>query len=101
MVVCGSNNIFAANFATRNRKWDNLRSRLPPTPPEPDMPIDIDEYINSIDTTLTPEQREKVEKLKKQIHGGAKSPRCKSLVPFFYLNWLKIYFSFAQKPTNA
>lgn len=80
MVVGGSNNLFVANFGTRDRKFDGMHKRLPPPTPEPEMPIDIDEYIQNIDTTLTPAQREKVEKLKKKIRGGPNQPRCKSLL---------------------
>ena len=35
----------------------------------------IDELARSIDTTLTPVQREHVEKIKRQIKGGSNSPR--------------------------
>ena len=35
----------------------------------------VDEILKNIDTTLTPDQREHVDKLRKQIH-GANSPRC-------------------------
>lgn len=37
----------------------------------------MDNFLKNIDTTLTPEQRVHVEKLKKQMKGGPKSPRCK------------------------
>ena len=49
--------------------------------PEFDVPFasrPIDEAASLIDTTLTTEQREYVEKLKKQIKGGSsRSKRCK------------------------
>jgi hypothetical protein len=37
----------------------------------------IHEIANSIDTTLTPEQKVYVDKLKKKLRGGMNSPRCK------------------------
>ena len=83
MIVSGSNNIFVANFSARNKRFDGVRSRLPKQQPEPDMPIDIDEFIKNIDTTLTPEQREKVEKIKHQIRGGPNQPRCMLLLNNF------------------
>ena len=44
---------------------------------DPDNNMTIDELARSIDTTLTPEQRINVEKIKKKMKGGARSPRCK------------------------
>jgi hypothetical protein len=42
--------------------------RLPkPYDPPTLMPEDIDEYLKNFDTTLTPEQQEKVARLKRQI----------------------------------
>lgn len=38
----------------------------------------IQDLANSLDLTLTPEQRLYVDKIKKSIRGGAKSPRCKT-----------------------
>jgi hypothetical protein len=47
----------------------------------------IQNIASSIDTTLTPEQQEYVNKLKKKIRGGINSPRCKltlgGMVSFF------------------
>lgn len=40
--------------------------------------VPIQDIANSIDTTLTEEQKEYVAKIKKQIRGGHKSPRCES-----------------------
>jgi uncharacterized protein YdcH (DUF465 family) len=37
---------------------------------------EMNDFLANIDTTLTPSQREHVEKLKKSIKGGPKSPRC-------------------------
>lgn len=45
-------------------------------PSEEDIPIE--ELANSIDTTLSPEQKAYVAMLKKKIRGGANSPRCKN-----------------------
>ena len=39
--------------------------------------VPIQDIANAIDTTLTPEQQEYVNKLKKKIRGGKNSPRCK------------------------
>lgn len=39
--------------------------------------VPIQDIASSIDTTLTEEQKEYVAKIKKQIRGGHKSPRCK------------------------
>jgi hypothetical protein len=36
----------------------------------------IDEVVKEIDTTLTPEQKEYADMLRKQIRGGPKSERC-------------------------
>lgn len=36
----------------------------------------VEEVVNTIDTTLTPEQKTYVEKLKKMIKGGVNSPKC-------------------------
>ena len=38
----------------------------------------INNMMKNLDISITPEQRINVEKLKKQIRGGAKSERCKS-----------------------
>ncbi len=43
---------------------------------DPEDEIPIEQYANKIDTTLTPEQKEYVDKLKKKMN-GANSPRCK------------------------
>ena len=37
----------------------------------------MDTFLKNIDTTLTAEQKEYVAKLKRQMKGGPKSPRCK------------------------
>ena len=39
--------------------------------------ISVEDVAKSINTTLTPEQKLYVDKLKKQIRGGINSPRCK------------------------
>ena len=39
----------------------------------------IEESLAKIDTTLTPEQKAYVDKLRKSIRGGEKSPRCKCM----------------------
>jgi len=38
--------------------------------------IPVDDKISQIDTTLTAEQQEYVNKLKKKMRGGVNSPRC-------------------------
>ena len=45
------------------------------TPAKPER--SMDDVLSNIDTTLTPEQREHVDKLKKLIRGGPNAPRCK------------------------
>ena len=42
-----------------------------------DESLNVNEVAAKIDTTLTPEQREHVEKIKKMIKGGINTPRCK------------------------
>ena len=54
------------NFATERKKTGTEIVK-------PDRTIE--EILSSIDTTLTSEQREHVDKLKKQIRGGPNSPR--------------------------
>lgn len=39
-------------------------------------PRDVDSFVKGIDTTLSPEQKEYVEKLKKRLKGGKNSPKC-------------------------
>jgi hypothetical protein len=52
----------------------------PPPEEGPDIEnIDIDDYVKTIDTTLTPEQKEYVESIKRKIKGGPNSPRCKQV----------------------
>jgi hypothetical protein len=46
----------------------------------------IDEIIRNIDTTLTPDQRIYVDKIKKQIKGGPKAERCGTF--FFFKNFI-------------
>ncbi len=48
---------------------------------DPEDEIPIEQYANKIDTTLTPEQKEYVDKLKKKMN-GANSPRCKYFLSF-------------------
>lgn len=45
-------------------------------PPEELPNISPEEYVKTIDTSLTPEQREHVEKIKKKVKGSFRSPRC-------------------------
>ncbi len=45
------------------------------TPAKPER--SMDDVLKGIDTTLTPAQREHVDKLKKLIRGGPNAPRCK------------------------
>jgi hypothetical protein len=48
-----------------------------PTIPEDQPRMTPEEFIKTIDTRLTPEQREHVEKIKKKVKGSFRSPRCK------------------------
>ena len=50
----------------------------------------IDDLVKQIDVSLTPEQQVYVDKIKKQIRGGAKSPRCKMY--WFYCCYLYVTY---------
>ena len=50
------------------------------------MSDSIDDFTNSIDITLTPEQQEYVNMLKKKMRSGARSPRCN------YCNLFSLFF---------
>jgi len=75
--------IAVANFSNtskfpikQKRKFYGVRDpRLPkPDAPPTEMPLDIDEFIRNIDTTLTPEQQARVDKIK-QSFAGPKAKR--------------------------
>jgi hypothetical protein len=46
----------------------------------------VNEIAASIDTTLSPEQKAYVAKLRQSIRGGINAPRCKSLLPICIYN---------------
>ena len=52
--------------------------REAPGPPAV-FPEEIEEYIATINTAITPEQREKVERIKKQIRGANPREKCNLL----------------------
>jgi hypothetical protein len=54
--------------------------------------VPIQDIADSIDTTLTPEQKIYVEKIKKKIRGGINSPRCEHFYYFFF-SFSEVYFS--------
>ncbi len=64
------------NRVRKYRKIENQENKRFVCLDDPEDEIPIEQYANKIDTTLTPEQKEYVDKLKKKMN-GANSPRCK------------------------
>ena len=67
--------------------------------------VDIQEIAASIDTTLTPEQKEYVDKIKKKIRGNSiLSKRCETISHFppspsmLAVNLLPFHLSFSHSP---
>lgn len=66
----------------------------------------VEEIAASIDTTLTPEQRIYVDKLKRKIRGGALSERCTFIfrsftLLHFQLNAFDTFFVFSYAPRGS
>jgi hypothetical protein len=68
-----SNLLLSMNFAALRS-----RRRFKFVDEGPEDPRPIEEIVKSIDTTITPEQKEYVEKIKRSIRGGGSKPKkCK------------------------
>lgn len=75
--------IFNEDLEQQKKESNEIMKKFPPvSADETDEKViaakieQMNKYISSIDTTLTPEKRAHVEKLKKKMKGGPKSPRC-------------------------
>ncbi len=48
---------------------------MPPPSPDFSQPVNVEEFLKTVDTTLTDEQRAYIETIKRKIKGGKNQPR--------------------------